>query len=225
MYLYILSKNTQDENSLWQKTKSEYKDIYPSLFNSLDSYISSSGKKNQGERIMVSSLIVSSLINLLEAGYIQKIPQAMKKSENGKPYFEDFDLHFNIAHSEDMVAVAYSKDGNIGVDIEGEIKEEIAEKLEIRFPKIAGVKAQKSDTPLQAYIMNDEGKFLPLTPDLAEDNFTAKWTIAEAIMKCFGGGFSALPSIEKMAEEMQVLTFIFEAEKNKNYISIAMKKQ
>ena len=224
MYLYIVEKNPQPKSDLWIKTKSEYKDIYPSLFDSLDSYISSSGKKNRGERIMVSSLIVSSLINLLEAGYIQKIPQAMKKSENGKPYFEDSDLHFNIAHSEDMVAIAYSKDGDIGVDIEGEIEEKRAEKLEIRFPKIAGIKAQKSDTDLQAYIMNEVGEILPLALDFADDNFTAKWTIAEAVMKCFGGGFSALPSIEKKAEEMQVLTFIFEAENKKNYISVAMKK-
>ena len=224
MYLYILRKNTQDENSLWQKTKTEYKDIYPSLFESLDSYISSSGKKNQGERIMVSTLIVSSLINLFEAGSIQRIPQSMKKSENGKPYFADSDLYFNIAHSKETVAIAYSKDGDIGVDIEGEIKEERAENLETRFPKIAGIKAQKSDTNLQAYIMNEVGKILPLPLDFADDNFTAKWTIAEAVMKCFGGGFSVLTSIEKMAEEMQVLTFIFEAENKKNYISVAMKK-
>ena len=39
-------------------------------------------------------------------------------SENGKPYLESPDCHFNISHSGDMVALAVNSEHPVGIDIE-----------------------------------------------------------------------------------------------------------
>lgn len=43
----------------------------------------------------------------------------LKKTPNGKPYFENEELHFSISHDKDSVCVAIS-DSNIGVDMQSE---------------------------------------------------------------------------------------------------------
>lgn len=224
MYLYITEKTPQQKADLWVKTKSEYKDMCQALFESLDAYIADSGKKNRGERELVSSLLIKSVFHLRSFGEISKIPKAFKKDDQGKPYFEDFDISFNIAHSDGLVVIAYGKNEKIGVDTECEIEEKRAANLSLRFPMIASLKTEKCPEKIEAYVMGHNGEFTAVDLDFSGEDFTEKWTVAEALMKCDGRGFSTLSSLERLAEKMKSCTFIYECEKGKNYISVATKE-
>ncbi len=46
----------------------------------------------------------------------QNLPVA--KSQNGKPYFPDSSLHFNLSDSEDRLAIAFSWRHPVGIDME-----------------------------------------------------------------------------------------------------------
>jgi hypothetical protein len=60
-----------------------------------------------------------------------------------------------------------------------------------------------------------------LSPIPADDSFTAKWTAAEALMKCDGRGFSALGELQTLMKEMKVFSFSLTKENKKIYASIA----
>ncbi len=224
MYLYIIKKKPQEKIDLWQKTKNEYKDIDPLFLESLDSYIEASGKKNGGERQLTSALLLISLSHLYSLGEVLKMPKTLKKDDHGKPYFEDSDIGFNIAHSDSLVLIAYGENEKIGVDTEGEIEEKRAENLKLRFPQIASLKAEKHSRKIEAYEVGQKGEITALDLDFSEKGFTTKWTMAEALMKCDGRGFSALSSLENLAEEMEIYPLVYTTENTKNYISIAMKR-
>ena len=72
--------------------------------------------------------------------------------------------------------------------------------------------------------MKENGEFESIELSTADENFTAKWTTAEAIMKCDGRGFSALPELEKIKEKMKICTMLFDSENGKEYIAVAIKK-
>ena len=55
-------------------------------------------------------------------------------TENGKPKYEgEKNIFFNLSHSKDMVAVTVSEKDPVGVDVEEEIEEGRARRLEARF--------------------------------------------------------------------------------------------
>ncbi|MBQ6847754.1 MAG: 4'-phosphopantetheinyl transferase superfamily protein [Clostridia bacterium] len=82
----------------------------------------------------------------------------LSKGENGKPFLKDYpDFHFNISHSEDLIAVAFS-DAPVGVDIEK--KRSVNLKIADRF------------------FTSDEQKSVTDT-----DSFFYVWTRKEAILK------------------------------------------
>ena len=58
----------------------------------------------------------------------------LRRSENGKPYFEGNMLDFSISHSRGIVAVALSDSGSVGIDVEAsEMSNEKAKKLAERY--------------------------------------------------------------------------------------------
>lgn len=226
IYLYMQSKNPQISDSLWTKIKSEYYRKAKELLSSLDSYIDASGIKNRGERIQTSILMLRSLEHLLAASEGKKMPTALKKDVNGKPCFEGEKLFVSISHSASDIVICYSFDREIGVDIEDEINEERAGKLGKRFPKIDRLTWNnngETDEKICAFELSFDEFALADLP-LASIEFTAKWTAAEAVMKCGGGGFSALPELDVAAAESKVLSFEKASENTKTYISVAIKR-
>ena len=223
MYLYFLSKKTQGIDALWNKTKSKYKEKMEELIFSLEDYISTSGKANRDERIFTAFLILESLPTLPFFA-TESVPSSLKKGVHGKPYFENSSIKINIAHNEDFVLVAYDENAEIGVDIENEIPPEKAGKLSERFAGISSLKAEKNEENISAFIMKKNGKFESIELSTADENFTAKWTTAEAIMKCDGRGFSALLELEKIKGKMKICTMLFDSENGKGYIAVAIKK-
>jgi phosphopantetheinyl transferase len=224
MLLYLLSKNEQNAVALWHKTKSEYESKNPSLKESLEAYVSSSGKKNLEERMLVAALIMESLGHMKCFDHECREPLALEKSDMGKPYFKGTNLRLSIAHNEDFVAVAYAKFGEIGIDIEREIDEEKVQNLSKRFPQITSLKieqsADNSNEKIQAFEMKNDGTFSPINITTADNSFTAKWTAAEALMKCDGRGFSALSDIQKLQEKIDSISLIYLKDNKKYCISI-----
>ena len=74
-------------------------------------------------------LLLSSVMIEMFGGMI-----AINREPNGKPYFDkSSEVRFSISHSSNAVAVSISTEGPVGVDIEGEIEPQRAERLEKRF--------------------------------------------------------------------------------------------
>lgn len=222
MYLYFLNKKTQGVDTLWEVVKSKYKVVVPELSSSLEDYVSSSGKANCDERILSAILLLESLekVSFFD---LKSTPKALKKDTCGKPYFEGSSVKISIAHDDNFVLIGYSKGSEIGVDIESVISLEKAERLVKRFPQISSLKTEWTEE-ISAFLMSPNGELKPINLTSADNSFTSKWTAAEAVMKCDGRGFSALPEFEKIKKEMNVFTLVFESEDNKEYISVAIKK-
>ncbi len=139
-------------------------------------------------------------------------------ANNGKPFYEDENIYFNISHSKDMIAVSISDTKQIGVDIEGEIDSDKAQRLEDRF--FRGLTF--SDAPLAADYLyarvsscgnveffeiassggfSVENEDVIITSVQTSDSFSARWTLYEATMKSGGGGFTSLPCLDMMLLE------------------------
>lgn len=240
IYFYILNKNVADKTAFFEKAKSEYNERLAELIDSLNDYIAASGKSNKDERTLTAALLLKSLGHLdseenitlpaaLKKDDLDKpcFPTALKKDECGKPYFEGSDLKLSISHNEDFVAIAYAKGADIGIDIEGEIPTEKAEKLSKRFPAIASLTLEKNsknaddNIEISFFKMSEDGSFDSLSLAPVGDSFTAKWTAAEALMKCDGHGFSALGELQRFMKEMKVFSFSLTKENKKIYTSIA----
>lgn len=230
MYLFLSDKNAEEQSLLWEKIKSKKEDGYEALIDSLSDYVSSSGKKNLEERLAASTLLYTALCYLKNRGEIECVG-ALKKGEHGRPYLDGGDAKISISHSDGGVALAVSKDREIGVDIENEIGPERAERLEKRFfreEKLSENTLENATLPkrnggenVKAYSLKNgelvSEKILP-----TDGSFTSKWTVCEAIMKCDGRGFSALHEIGTLAEKMEIISFIRECGGRKTYISIAL---
>ena len=222
-----MGKKIESPQDLYEEKKSKYIKVARALVESLDDYILSSGKRNKDERLVASSLILDSVFDLVSFASFP-IPGGIKKDAFGKPSLCESDIKISIAHNEDYVVVAYARDIEIGVDIEGEIDEEKAEKLSLRFFGISSLNIEKKSSEMaegnmKIYLfkMLDDGRFEPVSLAVADDSFTAKWTAAEALMKCDGRGFSALCEIERLKKRMNICSFCLQFNDNKTYISIA----
>jgi len=102
------------------------------------------------------------------------------RSENGKPYAVNSDIHFSISHSNEYVVCAVSKD-EIGVDIEK------IRKVESRITNIACTESDKE------YIFGGAEKDT-LDNEMIK-RFFEVWTAKEAYLKYLGIGISGLKTI------------------------------
>lgn len=124
----------------------------------------------------------------------------LDRTDDGKPYLVDSDIHFNISHSDGTVAVCISDEGEVGVDIQSEIDQGRAKRLEGRFFADLDIKAD--DLSIDYYICHvgeNEAVFENICPTLPDtESFTSKWTAAESLMKLFGRGFGDADKISEL---------------------------
>lgn len=256
MYLFITKKKPQEHSLLWNNIKEIKNDRF---IDSLDEYISLSGKKNHDERVSVSCLIYSALGYLKEKGIIKNVG-VLKKSQFGKPYIEGVEVNINLSHSDSFAVLLVDTECNVGVDVQEEIPRERVANLEKRFSlglRLGDEKTLNSRhvSPLKEEnvlsLLETKGVFIYLF-DLgvirkinsslceratetgkmsnreilqSEGAFEEKWTIAEAVMKCDGRGFSALPELSELSKNMEIFSFIYKDEEKKAYISLAKKTE
>ena len=88
---------------------------------------------------------------------------------NGKPFFKDYSLFFNISHTETLVCLAQSDTGEIGLD--------------------AQVRTEPSDAVLRKVLTAAEQEAFAAADDKAL-TFTRFWTQKEAFVKQTGEGLS-----------------------------------
>ena len=104
------------------------------------------------------------LADILKRDYhIEEMPELLK-DEMGKPYFADGEIHFNVSHSEEYLAIAVSK-YPIGVDIQG--PKNIREGM---YKKVV--------QPAEAELIGQE----------REQDFLRLWTLKESFVKAEGRG-------------------------------------
>lgn len=224
IYVYVLNKKIENPIDFFEKTKSKYEVRCSDLLASLNSYAESGGKMKKDEKKLVASLILESAFDLLSKG-IGPLPSALKRDGYGKPFLVGVDTKISISHNEDFVAIAYTKMREIGIDIENEIAEEKAERLSARFPQIASLNIQSSSGKVDgiyAFEMTESGALTPLNLTPSDDSFTAKWTAAEATMKCDGRGFSALPVLVEILKTKTALSYVLYSEHKKTYVSFSI---
>ncbi len=113
------------------------------------------------------------------ACYIKRHPRDMVFNENpfGKPYVVQDKpgkiIQFNMAHSQDLAAVAVCLDRQVGVDVE--YMREVVDGQEIV--------ARNFSLTEQVYMRN-------LPPEDFRDRFFTCWTLKEAFLKAIGKGLS-----------------------------------
>lgn len=109
---------------------------------------------------------------LKERGLLQTETLAVY-NENGKPYFKDSGIFFNMSHSGKYAACAFSDD-EIGVDIE-----------------------KLSDVPkelMRAVCTDSEYRYLLAAGNKQKEDFFRLWTVKESFMKCIGTGLATDPA-------------------------------
>ena len=127
----------------------------------------------------------------------------IERTKDGKPYIVDSNIHFNISHSDGVVVICLSNDGEVGVDIQSEIDPERAKRLEGRFFANLDVKSQNLSVEYYlCHICDGEATFESICPALADtESFTSKWTVAESLMKLYGRGFGDADKIAELNDK------------------------
>ena len=162
----------------------------------------------------------------------------LKKSEGGKPYLltregAPVKIYFNISHSNGFAALIVGDEGEVGIDIEGEVEARRAERLAERYaeflPESEGIEHSLSFEP-EALIMSDGGLPCPDCEPIVYEvksplSFEARWTLLEACLKCDGGGFGSVKSARDLYSELETGAKIIISKNKKISISIAKCKQ
>lgn len=131
--------------------------------------------ENLHRRFITGRAALRSVLSMLEAGTVPETAWRFGSSTNGKPYVrtpKSSIRSFNISYADDLIAIAVSKQVEVGVDIE------------------IGQEIPLSDLPWHLF-SNDEQRLLRATSaaDLLPV-FLRLWTLKEAIAKRTGQGFA-----------------------------------
>ena len=139
-------------------------------------------KRKNRDSVRESFAALALLRELLSLHGIKTDSLVFRRSESGKPYFEDTDLHFSLSHSKGYVAAALSDSTRVGIDIEcADVPRDRAEKMIKRF--FSEGRTDDFSTPSHAAEP-------PPTDDISHtaENFVRIWTKAEAYAKMTGTG-------------------------------------
>ena len=130
------------------------------------------------EKDRLRYLVSRSLLRKILSLYFQ-LPASsfvFEKGEHGKPYLADKRIHFNLSHSEDYIALAFSMDSPVGIDIEKKRPNSRIESLVKRF------------------FHPDEAKSFSLLNEQEKTDFMfRRWTVREAFLKGVGCGLTMSP--------------------------------
>ena len=125
------------------------------------------------------------------------------------------------------MAVAISDKYEIGIDIQSEIDENRAERLEKRFFQSINIKEESINQKILYLNPCRESDIVFEEIEKSEKEispFTRKWAYCESLMKCDGGGFASIEKISSIQKEITASTKIIEINKTPFVIATAIKK-
>ena len=142
--------------------------------------------------------------------FLEKDEIILSKRECGKPCLlnktrdAEINAKISLSHCDTLAAVTISDEGEVGVDIEEKIKKAREDRLKKRF-FVGDCGASEEICPIYLLATLTES----LTSIFAEipseklpvaqtEEFSRKWTLCEAAMKCDGRGFEAMGEIENI---------------------------
>jgi 4'-phosphopantetheinyl transferase len=137
-----------------------------------------------------SFVISQGVLRKLLSNYLGVSPESVRigRKSKGKPFsMDDQELYFNISHSGKFVVFAFSRDGEVGIDIERirsipDLEEMIARNFTAR-----------------------EIRFITAKPEERMSRFFRCWTLKESYLKAIGEGMRLSPDrIEIAVESDQV---------------------
>ena len=139
-------------------------------------YFDSLENRKNRDGVKESFAALALLRELLSMRGIETDRLVFRRSESGKPYFEDTNLHFSLSHSKGYVAAALSDTTEVGIDIEcADVPRERAEKMIKRFfckdcKGCEGCESEFSEpSPLAAPSLSTTSHAADSTP--TDDNF------------------------------------------------------
>ena len=154
-------------------------------------------------------------------------------SEDGKPYLINCDkkIYISVSHCIGLSAVCMSDDGEVGIDIQDEIDLERADRLKNRFFKDLEIKNNlQNENKILIFEFSDG---IPALTTFGEKDlaiidstldFTEKWSLAESLLKCDGGGFGMAGDVSKIQKSCYSSTVRLMRENKAFALSISIKK-
>jgi len=133
-----------------------------------------------------SYILSQSAIRILLSGYLSIPPGLVKlgRRRKGKPYsIDDPGLYFNMSNSGEFVVIAFSRDSEIGIDIE-----------QIR-------PLHDLDEMINRNFTRSEIKYINSRPEERINRFFRFWTIKESFLKAIGEGMRLRPDNLEFAIE------------------------
>lgn len=132
----------------------------------------------QFNEVRNSYIISQGTLRLLLSGYLGILPRKLEieRRKKGKPYsLDDPNLYFNISNSGKFAVFAFSRDGEIGIDLE-----------EIRsLPDL--------DEMISRNFTSGEIKYIRSKPEEMTQRFFRFWTVKESYLKAIGEGMRLAP--------------------------------
>ena len=195
---------------------------------------SSPAEKAKKERVGASALLSFAIRSLTD-----RDPESLTvtRDEYGKPGLAEPDgtpapLFFNTSHSGGIVAVAFSDEGEVGVDLEPQTPPDRAERLSRRLSESLPPEDLEV-VPFRytvAQLLSDDGvsdgalREITVSAPPHPLGFTSRWTLMEAVMKCDGRGFAAIADVTELYHTHDVSTAFFDIGDERYYLSVATKK-
>lgn len=182
----------------------------------------------------IGHTVVYAMLDTLYRAKFNTPTPVIEKNEYGKPYFTDGSCHFSISHGKGLCAVLLTDEGECGVDIEPEIEETRAKKIDTRFlSDRLPVRPLKRDIELRQELTGGENAQEPKPSGEVEIQelevggaegltTTAKWTVLEAVLKMSGEGFAAFSKRLEIAERARTKTLLFTNENRAFYVTLAI---
>lgn len=201
----------------------------PCFSREIEEYISKTSNENlKNERFCAYVSLFSALKQFFDLD-----SPIIKRAESGKPYLDNSpDIYFNISHSNGVVALTISSEGQVGVDVQSETNDEKQERLEKRFLSDIKIPNQKEQTTtknqkINYYISKINGEsieFCKIHLNNADPEvFTSKWTYAESIIKLTGNGFADISNVSAIAENSKTSIKKFSVDNTKFALSTSIK--
>ena len=197
-------------------------------------YFQKKAEGESGERrelTLLEGALLSYAIDNENAG--TKSIGLLEKDEFGKLRFtkngeNDREIEFSFSHSGELLVLAISDSGAVGIDVE-ENKSECSPGVEERF--LSGFYPEYTDLNPEIYEVFFDGDGLSSEPVFgatlsdSSPEFFRRWTAMEALVKMQGEGISAYKRAREIMAGAELFAFTREDGKRSYTVTLAHKKQ